>query len=174
MEEFWFWLILFLIFIGIPVGFLWVLYFIGKKLESRKTGIVLASTVGFLYLLGAFYLYFEDEFFTKSQAREILVNNKIELKEDFEIINNETGGGMGDYYQIFSLKIGKNDAEKCRNIFLKNSETSTSKMIRNLSVIEYREFDDCLMKQNIENLEAEEKIFISKKGDTLSYEIYHE
>ena len=80
MEEFGFWLILFLIFIGIPVGFLWVLYFIGKKLESRKTGIVLASTVGFLYLLGAFYLYFEDEFFTKSQAREILVNNKIELK----------------------------------------------------------------------------------------------
>lgn len=47
-------------------------------------------------------------------------------------------------------------------------------MINNLSVIEYREFDDYLMKQNIENLEDEEKIFISKKGDTLSYEIHHE
>lgn len=174
MDEFILLFLFFLIFIVIPVGFLWFLYFIGKKLESKKTGIILASTVGFIYILGAFYLYFEDEFFSKSQARKILVKNKIELKEDFEIIDNETGRGIGDYYQNFSLKIGKNDAEKFRNIFLNKSKTSTSKMIKNLSVIEYREFNDCLMKQNIENLEDEEKIFISKKGDTLSYEIYHE
>lgn len=151
-----------------------VFLFYRKKIRKQKTGIILVSTVGFLYLLGVFYLSSEDEFFTKYQARKILVNNKIELKEDFEIINNETGGGMGDYYQTFSLKIGKNDAEIFRNIFLKRSKTSTSKMINNLSVIEYREFDDYLMKQNIENLEGEEKIFISKKGDTLSYEIHHE
>lgn len=94
-----------------------VFLFYRKKIRKQKTGIILVSTVGFLYLLGVFYLSFEDEFFTKYQARKILVNNKIELKEDFEIINNETGGGMGDYYQTFSLKIGKNDAEKFRNIF---------------------------------------------------------
>lgn len=36
MDEFILLFLFFLIFIGIPVGFLWFFYFIGKKLESKK------------------------------------------------------------------------------------------------------------------------------------------
>lgn len=122
-DDFIFSSILFLIFIGLPVGFLFLLYFIGKKLESTRTGIILSTSVGLVFLLFFLYLRFEDQFFSKSNARDLLAENKIELKEDFEIVNHKTDWGIGDFYQRLELKISNSDRLRLSNNFKKKTDS---------------------------------------------------
>lgn len=172
MDEFCFWFFLFLIFVGIPIGFLWLLYFIGKKLESRRTGIILSFSVGLMFLLGGLYLYFEDEFFTEFQARKILKNNKVYLKDNFEILSNETSGGFGDYYQEFHLKITKKDKERLLNIFKKKSDSL--KLLKSNNP-DYYENTSFILKENKGMDESDvEIISISKTKNELEYQIFND
>jgi hypothetical protein len=54
---------------------------------------------------------FEDQFFFKSDAKEKLIEHNIELKDDFKIISNESGGLM-DYSHQFVLTISPQDKER--------------------------------------------------------------
>ena len=109
LDDFIFSSILFLIFIGLPIGFLFLLYYIGKKLESTRTGIILSASVGLVFLRCFLYLRFEDQFFSKSNARDLLAENKIELKDDFEIVDHKNDWGIGDFHQRLELKISNED-----------------------------------------------------------------
>lgn len=169
-------LILFVIFIGIPVGSLFLLYYIGKKLESKRTGIILSSSVGLLFLLCFLYLSFEDQFFTKSNARELLLTNKIELKDDFDIIENKTDFGIGDFHQRLELKISNNDKSLLINEFKRKTDSINVILGKHPnSFKEYYENAEGFFKENSSHSEIEEDyIFISKKGNTLIYELVQE
>lgn len=107
MNEFLFWFYVILITIILPFGFGFLLYYIPKKLGFIKTGI--AFSVGYFLLLFGLILYaiFEDDLFTKNQARNILIEENFYLKDDFEIIENDNN----EFSHIFELKISTKD--KC-------------------------------------------------------------
>lgn len=54
---------------------------------------------------------FEDQFFFKSDAIEKLKEHNVELKDDFKILSNESGGFM-DYFHQFRLTISPADKER--------------------------------------------------------------
>lgn len=169
-------IILFVIFIGIPVGFLFLLYYIGKRLESKRTGIILSSSVGLFFLLCFLYLRFEDQLFTRSNARELLLTNKIELKDDFEIIQNETNFAVGDFHQRFELKISTQDKSLLVSHFKRKTDSINSILEKYPnSFQEYHENEEGFFKENSSQSEIEKDyIFISKKGQKLIYEVVQE
>lgn len=175
-DDFIFSSILFLIFIGLPVGFAFLLYFIGKKLESKRTGVILSTSVGMIFLLCFLYVRFEDEFFSKSNARDLLAENKIELKDDFEIKEYETAVGIGDFYQRLELKISNSDRLRLSNNFKKKTD-SVNIILKNHphSFQEYRENSDGFFRETQKSSEiTESSIFISKKENKLIYELVEE
>ena len=176
LDDFIFSSILFLIFIGLPLGFLFLLYYIGKKLESKRTGIILSASVGLVFLLCFLYLRFEDQFFSKSNARELLAENKIELKDDFEIVDYKTGWGIGDFHQRLELKISKEDQLRLSKNFKEKSD-SISTILQKLpnAFREYRENTEGYFKENSKHSSIEEDyIFICKNENKLIYELVQE
>lgn len=171
MDDFFFSAILFLIFIGIPLGFLWFLYFIGTKLQSRKTGIWLASIMGSVYLLIFLFLNFEDKFFFKSDAEKILRKNEIILKDDFEITEHETSAAIGDYYENFKLKISENDKKKLLSEFKSKAGDTLKK-----GNFDYSENESGFTKdKNYPQMGDREFIFIPKtKENILEYQLIDE
>lgn len=127
MDDFLFSTIFFLILFVIPMGFLWFLYFIGTKLQSRKMGIWLASIMATIYLLTILFLKFEDKFFYKSDAEKILKQHEIVLIDDFEIINHETTFAIGDSYETFTLKISENDKKNILSEFKSQTKDTLKK-----------------------------------------------
>ena len=175
-DDFIFSSILFLIFIGLPVGFLFLLYFIGKKLESKRTGIILSTSVGLVFLLCFLYLRFEDKFFSKSNARDLLAENKIELKDDFEITEYQTTVPIGDFYQRLELKISNSDRLRFSNNFKEKSDRINTILQKYPNAFrEYRENTEGYFKENSKHSSIEEDyIFISKKENKLIYELVQE
>jgi hypothetical protein len=49
--------------------------------------------------------------FSKKDARKILAFHGFELKDDFKITENESGG-IRDYYETFTLKISESDYQQ--------------------------------------------------------------
>lgn len=96
-----------ILFFGIPFFVFYVL----KKTGKPKIGKILGIGIFILFISFFTYVIFEDYFFFKSSARKELKELNIVLNEDFEILNNESGG-FTDYYHIFKLKISKSDVYK--------------------------------------------------------------
>ena len=59
--------------------------------------------------------------FSKANARELLLPNNIELKDDFEIVEHKTTWAIGDFYQRFELKISNNDKLRLAKEFKEKS-----------------------------------------------------
>lgn len=176
LDDFIFSSVLFFIFIGLPIGFLFLLYYIGKKLESKRTGIILSASVGLVFLLCFLYLRFEDQFFSKSNARDLLLTNKIELKDDFDIINHKTDWGIGDFHQRLELKISKEDQLRLSKNFKEKSDSINTILKKYPNAFrEYRENTEGYVKENSKHSSIEEDyIFISKKENKLIYELVQE
>ena len=104
-----FWGLSILFFISIIVGLIYLAYWVPKKFGNRKLGLWLSGilTTGLLILI--FATIFEDKFFFKSDVREKLNEHNFELKDDFIIISNESGG-FSDYLQ-FRLTISSTDRQ---------------------------------------------------------------
>lgn len=106
-----FWGLSILLFISLVVGLIYLAYWLPKRLGKRKIGLWLSGilTVGLLTLIIA--TVFEDQFFFKSDAIEKLKEHNVELKDDFKILSNESGGFM-DYFHQFRLTISPSDKER--------------------------------------------------------------
>ena len=176
LDDFIFSSILFLIFIGLPIGFLFLLCYIGKKLESKRTGIILSVSVGLVFLLCFLYLRFEDQFFSKSNARDLFFTNKIELKDDFEIVNHKNDWGIGDFHQRLELKISKEDQLRLSKNFKEKSDSMNTILQKYPDAFkEYHESTEGYFKENSKRSSIEEDyIFISKKENKLIYELVQE
>lgn len=54
-------------------------------------------------------IIFEDDLFTKSDAQKLLIEQNIQIKDDFDLKENKSMYSPGDYYHTFTLIISPND-----------------------------------------------------------------
>ncbi len=112
-----FWILIILLAISIIVGLIFLAYWVPKRLGKRKLGLWLSGILGTGFLLVFLATVFEDQMFFKSDARKRLSEHHIELKDDFNLISNESSGFL-DYYHVFVLTISSEDKERIKNQIL--------------------------------------------------------
>lgn len=100
-----------LVFVGLPIGLGCLFYFVPKKLGYPKTGKYLTIIFGLLVLTIVLWTVFEDQLFTKDNAKELVEEQKILLVDKFELKENKSMSAIGDYYHTFTLKISERDKQ---------------------------------------------------------------
>lgn len=110
-----------LLFIGLPFGIFCLFYLIPKKLGYPKIGKYLAMIFGLLVLTLVLWTVFEDQLFTKDNAKELVEEQQILLVDKFELVKNESSSAIGDYYHTFTLKISERDKQNAI-LKIKNSD----------------------------------------------------
>jgi membrane protein implicated in regulation of membrane protease activity len=117
--------IILILLVLIPTAFcIWLvytLYSIPAKNGQKKIGIFLSSIVGLFFIYIAVNMIFEDELFSKNEAKNLLVEQNIVLNNDFKLVENKSMSAIGDYYHTFTLKITEEDKIKIINE-IKNSK----------------------------------------------------
>ncbi|MDO8316912.1 MAG: hypothetical protein Q7T12_05250 [Flavobacterium sp.] len=117
--------IILILLVLIPSAFcVWLVYIsysIPAKNGQKKIGIFLSSIVGLFFIYIAVSMIFEDELFSKNEAKNLLVEQNITLNNDFELVENKSMSAIGDYYHTFTLKITVDDKTRIINE-IKNSK----------------------------------------------------
>ena len=103
--------LLILVFVGFPIGIGFLFYFVPKKLGYPKTGKYLTVIFGVLVLTLVLFTVFEDQLFTKNNAKELVEEQQILLQDKFELKENKSMSAIGDYYHTFTLKIAERDKQ---------------------------------------------------------------
>jgi ribosomal protein S17E len=85
--------------------------FIPKKLGYPKTGKYLAIIFGLFVLTIILWTAFEDQLFTKDNAKELVEEQQIILTDEFELTENKSNSAIGDYYHTFTLKLSDRDKQ---------------------------------------------------------------
>lgn len=67
------------------------------------------------------YAFVEDDLFSKSDANRLLIEQDIQLKDNFNLVKNESTFSPGDYYHTFTLTISQKDKERIINEIKKSS-----------------------------------------------------
>jgi hypothetical protein len=110
-----------LVFVGLPIGLGCLFYYVPEKLGYPKTAKYLTMVYGLIVLQIGLFIAFEDGLFTKNNAKELVEEQGIKLKNEFEVLKNESMSAISDYYHTFTLKISERDKrEAITNI--KNSD----------------------------------------------------
>lgn len=100
-----------LIVIALAGGLTFLFYWIPKKMGYPKPGKILSTIVGFAFVVLTGLIIFQDQLFSKSDARKLLAEQDINLTDKFEIIENKSMSAIGDYYHTFSLRISIKDKQ---------------------------------------------------------------
>jgi hypothetical protein len=103
--------LLILAFIGTPIGLGFLFYFVPKRLGYPKTAKYLTIAYGLFVLTIGLYLAFEDQLFTKNNAKELVEEQEIKLTDDFELLKNVSMSAIGEYYHTFTLRISERDKQ---------------------------------------------------------------
>jgi len=111
MNPFIFYFLILIILLLILIGIIYLGYWIPKKMGKKKIGIIISRVLAVGLILVILSIVFEDKLFFKSDAKEYLAEQKIELKDKFKILENESGGFM-DYYHKFELEISLADKNR--------------------------------------------------------------
>jgi hypothetical protein len=140
-----------LILAGLPIGLGLLFYFVPKKLGYPKTGKYLTIIFGLFVLTIVLWTVFEDDLFTKSNAKELVEEQQILLKDKFELKENKSMSAIGDYYHTFTLKISERDKQ---NAILKikndNNFKTENSLIKNLLYQEQDRYFGSKITQNYE------------------------
>ncbi len=104
-------LVIFIYPIIFALQIIFLTYWILRNFGKQKIGIVSATILTVMFLLLGMQPWIVDWTFNEKDAREILSWQDIELKDDFEVIDNESGG-FRDYAQSFTLKISQSDFDR--------------------------------------------------------------
>jgi len=140
------------VFVGIPIGLGLLLYFITKKLGYSKTAKYLTIIYGLIVLTIGIYILFEDHFFTKNNAKELIEEQNLILIDDFELVKNESMSAIGDYYHTFTLNISEHDKKDAiKRIKSSNNFKIGYTTIENLLI---QEHDRYFGKKIIQNYET--------------------
>lgn len=113
--------LLILVFVGIPIGLGFLLFYIPKRLGYPKIAKYLIIGYGLIIVTILFFIIFEDQMFTKNQAKRLVEEQEIELLDEFDLINNESMSAIGDYYHTFTLSISAIDRQNAISK-IKNSD----------------------------------------------------
>jgi hypothetical protein len=103
--------LLILVFIGLPIGLGLLFYFVPKKLGYPKAGKYLTIIFGTLVLTLVLWTVFEDQLFTKDNAKELVEEQQIKLEDKFKLKENKSMSAIGDYYHTFTLEISERDKQ---------------------------------------------------------------
>lgn len=118
-----------LVFIGIPVGFGLLLYFIPEKLGYPKVAKYLTIAFCLFDLLIGLFFAFVDRFFTNEDANKLIKEQGFKLKDEFTIQKNESHIGIGEYYHTFTLKLSTRDKLKAILKIKSSTDFYTSKEV---------------------------------------------
>lgn len=126
--------------VGIQIVF--IIYWAFRLFGRKNAGTIIAFVITIVFLLFAMEPWITDWTFNKRDVKEILDYHGFELKDDFEIERNESGG-FRDYYQTFTIKISDSDyqqiAEKIKTS--KNYIGLYSDLTKQLPTADYRKND---------------------------------
>ncbi|MDQ7918556.1 hypothetical protein RBU60_13335 [Mesonia sp. MT50] len=120
MDIFVFYILILIVLILFVVGIIYLSYWVPKRFGKKKLGIVISRILIIGTVILILTLFFEDKLFFKSDVKEYLSFQKVELKDDFKLINNESGG-LRDYYHKFDLEISNSDRKSIINL-IKSAE----------------------------------------------------
>lgn len=101
--------LLFIGFVGLPIEIGLLFFFIPQKLGYPKTAKYLTISYGIIVLVIGLYIAFEDQLFTKNNAKELVEQQEFKLKDEFDLLENESKSAIGEYYHTFSLKLLNQD-----------------------------------------------------------------
>lgn len=124
-----------LILVAIIIGIIWLCFWIPNKFGYPKFRKYLSIIIGVLITMFVLTEIFKDELFSKNDARELLKEQSIVLTDEFELIENKSMSGIGEYYHKFTLKITSQDKNKIINEIQKsknyNSDLKTENYFEN-------------------------------------------
>ncbi len=141
------------IFILVFIGLGLLVYFIPKKLGYSKTAKYLTMIYALVMLSIAVFVIFEDQFFTKNQAKELVTEQDLKLTDKFDLVRNESLTAIGDYYHTFTLKISERDKEECISQIKRAENFKIDKESSNILL--YEERDRYFGPKLIQNYETE-------------------
>jgi hypothetical protein len=153
MDTFLFPAFLLLVFVGIPIGCGLLIYFVPKKLGYLKTAKYLTIVYGFFILLVGLYAVFEDQLFTKNDAKELVEEQDIKLIDEFKFLKNESYS-FGDYYHTFILIISDRDKQNAISK-IKNSDNFNADNISIETLLYQKAPDRYIGKKVTQNYETE-------------------
>ena len=114
MNPFLFYSLILIILTLILIGIIYLSYWVPKKMGKRKVGVQISRILTFGIILFVLSIIFEDKLFFKSDAEKYLGEQNIELKDEYIILENKSGGFM-DYYHKFELGISFADKKRIIN-----------------------------------------------------------
>jgi hypothetical protein len=96
-------------------------YWVLRYFQKPKLGIIISSIVISFFVYIVLSPWIEDWLYGKEEVNYALNFIHINLKDDYEIIENEITG-LSDYYETFTLQISKNDTKLLQNKAFKNAK----------------------------------------------------
>lgn len=98
---------------------IFLIYWTLRKLGKQRTGKVLVYVLTTAFILLLMTPWIEDLTYSKKDVRTVLSFHNIDLKDNFKILKNESGG-FRDFYETFTIKLSENDFNRISNM-IKNS-----------------------------------------------------
>ena len=88
-------------------------YWIFRVFKKSKAGIYISSFLGIGFILLFMSPWISDWIFSKNDTRNLFERHNIELKDDFKILKNSSGGFM-DYYHILEIELSNRDYNRLK------------------------------------------------------------
>lgn len=101
-------LVLFIWPLIIAFQIIFLTYWTFRNSGKQKIGVFLAVALIIMLIITILQPWVVDWTFSEEEAKEMLSWHGIELKDDFKIVENESGG-FTDYVQTFTLELSKSD-----------------------------------------------------------------
>ncbi|MBB2151432.1 hypothetical protein [Pedobacter gandavensis] len=122
-------LIVGLILTFLAIGFIFLAYWIPKKMGYSKVGKYFSIILTLLILIMSSLTIFEDQLFSKNDAEKLLTEQGIQLHDSFKIEENKSMSAIGDYYHTFTLTITVNDKKRIINEIKNSLNFNTEKQV---------------------------------------------
>jgi hypothetical protein len=94
---------------------IFLIYWSLRKLGKQRTGKVLVYVLTTAFILLLMSPWIEDWTYSKKDVRKVLSFHNIDLKDNFKILKNESGG-FRDFYETFTIKLSDNDFNRISNM----------------------------------------------------------
>ena len=104
---------LFIILVIFLIGYL--IYKFLRYINFPKLAILATVAYGLFIIYIPISIIYEDELFFKRDATELVEDLDFKLNDNFEIIENTSNWGIGDYYHTFTLEISAKDKSRLIN-----------------------------------------------------------
>jgi hypothetical protein len=135
-------------------GIIYLFYWIPKRLGYPTAGRILATVITLSLCITVALNVFDDELFSKNDAEELLAEQDLKLTDNFEILENKSMAGIGDYYHTFTLRVSEKDK---KTIIGKIKSSSNFTVVKEMESARYSDnpYDYYSGPKRIKNYETE-------------------